>query len=239
MNMRFPRRRRIYLMRHGEVEYFGDGGKPFQPDAVPLTEHGRRQAEAAGATLADVAIDKAVVSPLLRTQQTAELVLRGRSVPIETADSLREIAPGKLRDLPDSPEAIFRTFVDAFGSSLRPEDQFLGGETFGSLLGRVHPAIDAIMAEPTWNNLLIVAHGGVNRVLLCRALGTELAGFGRLEQDPACVNIIDVDDEGRLLVRLINFTPLNIAKTGHRLTTMEYLLTRYMGVNPDDHEAPA
>ena len=41
-------RRRLYLMRHGAVSYFTADGAPVDPDAVPLTEEGRAQAEAAG-----------------------------------------------------------------------------------------------------------------------------------------------------------------------------------------------
>ena len=45
--MTTAKRRRIYLMRHGNVTYFDDAGKPYLPEAVPLNEQGRAQAEAA------------------------------------------------------------------------------------------------------------------------------------------------------------------------------------------------
>ena len=220
-------------MRHGDVEYFDGSGKPFRPDEVPLTERGRAQAAAAGEILRDVPLDRAVASPLLRTLQTAEIVLADRGVPIERDEAVREIAPGRLRDLAVDPESIRRAFVDAFGVALDPQDRFLGGETFQSLLDRVHRWLDAFLADPQWRNALIVAHGGVNRAILTRALGTGLAGFGRIEQDPACLNILDADDQGRLLVRMINFSPTNPPKRGHRLTTMEELLCKYLGLDPD------
>ena len=72
-----------------------------------------------------------------------------------------------------------------------------------------------------------MAHGGVNRVLLAHALGLGLGGIGALEQDPCCLNIVDVDDAGRFLVRLINHTPYNTAKHGLDLTTMERLYLDY------------
>lgn len=220
-------------MRHGDVEYFDGVGKPFRPDEVPLTEQGRTQAATAGEVLRDVPIDRAVASPLLRTLQTAEIVLAGRGASIERDERVREIAPGRLRDIPMDPESIRRAFVDAFGVSLKPDDRFLGGETFQSMLDRVHAWLDAFLADPGWRHALIVAHGGVNRAILTRALGTGLAGFGRIEQDPACINILDVDDQGRMLVRMINFAPTNPAKLGRRLTTMEELLCKYLGLDPD------
>ena len=45
-------RRRIYLMRHGNVTYFDESGRPILPEAVPLNEQGRAQAEAAGRVFA-------------------------------------------------------------------------------------------------------------------------------------------------------------------------------------------
>jgi probable phosphoglycerate mutase len=76
--------------------------------------------------------------------------------------------------------------------------------------------------------LLIVAHGGVNRAILAHVLGSGLSGFGALEQDPAAINIIDVDDAGSGLVRLVNFTPYNPLKQGWHLTTMERLFVEYV-----------
>lgn len=234
MDHGLSRRRRIYLMRHGEVEYFDRTGKPFRPDEVPLTERGRKQAEKAAETLRDVPLDRVLVSPLLRTVQTAELVLAGRDVAIERHDAIREIAPGRLRDLAIDPETIRRSFLGAFGLELSPSDQFLGGETFESMLARVLSFFRELVLNTNWNDLLIVAHGGVNRAILTEALGTGLAGFGRLEQDPACINILDVDDDRRILVRMINFSPFNPAKLGHRFTTMEDLMLRYLGQDPDE-----
>ncbi|HEX5503630.1 MAG TPA: histidine phosphatase family protein, partial [Thermomicrobiales bacterium] len=84
-----------------------------------------------------------------------------------------------------------------------------------------------------WRHLLVVAHGGVNRALLLDALGAGVASFGALEQDPACINIIDVEDAApgdarpRMIVRLLNATPYNEQKLGLELTTMEQLFRAY------------
>ena len=48
------KRRRLYLMRHAEVAYFGADGLPFDPTSVPLTPNGSEQARKAGEALADV-----------------------------------------------------------------------------------------------------------------------------------------------------------------------------------------
>ena len=63
------KRRRIYLMRHGSVDYFHADGTPLPPLTVPLNASGRQQADAAGALYAEcgVRFDHVIVSGLPRT----------------------------------------------------------------------------------------------------------------------------------------------------------------------------
>jgi probable phosphoglycerate mutase len=219
------KRRRVYLLRHGDVSYFDEQGRPFRPDTVPLNAEGRVQAAAAARELAGVPLDRVLASDLIRSVETATLVTAGRGLAIETCPDLQEIRPGRLADIPA--EGIEQAFVGAFTSGVDREARFLAGETFGSLTDRVLARFRALLAEPSWRHLLIVAHGGVNRVLLTEALGVGLRGFGALEQDPCCVNILDVDNGGRCLVRLVNYTPYNSTKVGMELTTMERLFQEY------------
>src|SRR5947209_2952598 len=72
-------RRRVYLLRHGEVSYFDAQGRPVRPDTVPLDEMGRQQAEAAARALAQVPLDRAISSDLPRSIETANIIVAGRS----------------------------------------------------------------------------------------------------------------------------------------------------------------
>src|SRR5437868_8241627 len=93
-------RRRIYLMRHGSVDYFRADGTPVPPLAVPLNAAGRAQADAAGALYAQTGVrfDRVIVSGLQRTVETAQrvLVAAGQSVPLVTEPALEEIRGGRL-----------------------------------------------------------------------------------------------------------------------------------------------
>ncbi|MCB0219151.1 MAG: hypothetical protein KDH09_05600, partial [Chrysiogenetes bacterium] len=59
--------------------------------------------------------------------------------------------------------------------------------------------------------------------------------YGKLEQDPACINILDcpvpgsADPRSRYVVRGINITPYNEVKNGIYDTTMEGLWKNFMG----------
>jgi probable phosphoglycerate mutase len=219
------KRRRVYLLRHGDVSYFDANGRPFHPDTVPLNEEGRRQAQAAASVLADLPIDRAVSSDLLRSQETAQIVLADRTLRLETCAAFREVRPGRLADIADG--ELERAFLGGFAGDVDRASRFLAGETLGSLIDRVLACFQEFVADPCWRHLLIVAHGGVNRAILTHALGMDVRGFGFFEQDPACMNILDVDETGRWLIRLVNFTPYNPAKVGLDLTTMERLYLQY------------
>ena len=221
-------RRRIYLMRHGEVDYFDPQGRAFRPEGVSLNAEGRRQAEAAARALADVPLDRAVSSGLPRSTETAALVLASRSLPIESRPDLREIETGRLREWAAATEQeVERLFRSALTANVAETTRFLAGETFGSLRDRVVPCLQTLLAERGWRHLLIVAHGVVNRVLLSWVLHGGLAGLGALEQEAGCINLLDVDETGRCLVRTVNYTPANPLKAGVHLTTMEQLYLQY------------
>jgi probable phosphoglycerate mutase len=225
-----PRRRRLYLMRHGDVDYFDAAGKPYRPESVPLNAEGRRQAEAAGRELAAVPLDRVVTSGLLRSVQTAEVAVAGRGLTAKARAELREIETGKLARLAEaSADEVQRAFLGALDAEVSWASSFLGGETFASLRERAWPCFQEILADRDWTQLLLVSHGVVNRVLLGGILGAGLSALGALEQDAGCINVIDVDEAGRCLVRLLNHTPLDPVKRGFTTTTMERLYVQYLG----------
>jgi probable phosphoglycerate mutase len=224
-------RKRIYLLRHGDVNYFDGAGRPQPPHSVPLNVDGIVQAEAAAAALLPVPLDRAVHSGLPRTMETAAIILRGRGVAVEECAALREVTPGPFGGAApraagahkgDGLEGGFEAyFTGAFRGSLTRDSRFLGGESFGEFADRVLPAFQALLSRNDWRHLLIVAHGGVNRVILCHALGTGLEGLARLEQEAGCINVIDVHEDGVLLVRQVNFTPYSPVKDNLWATTLE------------------
>jgi probable phosphoglycerate mutase len=217
-------RRRIYLLRHGAVDYFTPEGAPLPTATVPLSATGRAQARSVAAALAGVGFDRVVVSGALRSVETARIVVGPRGPRLEVVEDLTEIRGGRLADIPAA--EVEPVFLGALGPGLTPESRFLGGETYGSLTSRVIPALRALIGEPGWTRLLLVLHGVVNRVILADLLGAGLDLLHALEQDCACVNVIDVGPGGAV-VRLVNHTPWDPAKESAHDTTMEALLRAY------------
>jgi broad specificity phosphatase PhoE len=213
-------RRRIYLMRHARVAYFEDG-RPLRPEDVPLTPEGREQAHAATALLEGIPIDRVITSGLPRTLETARIV--APEIEPESWPELREIEAGQLRDIPE--DDLERTFLSTWDGVVPEEARFLGGETIGSLLDRVLPAVERVLADSDWDIVLAVLHGGVNRAILSYALTGERALLGNLEQSPGCINVLDVGEDW--VVRAVNTTPLDLTHRGSRLRTMEELWAEF------------
>ncbi len=208
-------RRRLYLMRHGAVSYFDPDGRPVQEDGVGLNEEGRQQAVAARALLEPVSFDRVLSSGLRRTVETARIV--APQVDLEEWPELRELRGDKLASIP--PEQLETEFVHAFRGVVPNEKRFLGGETIGELFDRVLPALDRLLADGSWDTVLAVLHGAVNRAILSYALTGERMFLGHFEQAPGCVNVLDVGDEW--IVRAVNVAPLDLLHASTRLTTME------------------
>jgi alpha-ribazole phosphatase/probable phosphoglycerate mutase len=77
-----------------------------------------------------------------------------------------------------------------------------GGESIGRFSERIMRCFERIRAEEG-KDMAIVAHGGVNRVILCHALGLHLSGMFNIQQNYGCLNIIDYFKDSTL-VRLVN-----------------------------------
>ncbi|MBA2294654.1 MAG: histidine phosphatase family protein [Actinobacteria bacterium] len=211
-------------MRHADVSYVDDAGQPVDPATVALTPRGLEQAAAARDALAGVELDLVVASDLPRTAETAAIVAPGCDV--ERWPDFAEWRGGRLDAIPT--EELERAFVGA----LRVTDEdsrFLGGESLGEALDRVHPALDRLVARE-WETALAVLHGGVNRIVVSYALSGDRTYFGTFEQAPACINVLDLGEDG-WIVRTVNYVPYDPLHPA-RETTMEHLWEQLRGWRP-------
>ena len=218
-------KRRLFLMRHAETEYFTDRHVLHNPD-TPLTSRGRTQAKAAGEALRSVNFDRVVTSGALRTVETALLVTDFPQESYEVWSDFREIESGRLDTLSASGrERTFSTFLKGVGGE---GDDLFGGENVAQLVGRVYADCERLRADAEWSTALAVLHGVVNRAILSWAVtqGGPKLFLGGFEQGPACVNVIDIGDD-EVVVRSINYTPWDPLGTAATATTMEALKKRY------------
>ena len=185
--------------------------------------------------LADVEFDRAVCSGLPRTRATAGFILAGRAKPaLEVSPGLEEIhGPDhdhKVADL----QSWIRHVANPWADAAQEDARFLGGERFSDFARRVLPAFAELVDDRSWRTLLIVAHGGVNRLLLNHVMNLPWQGAVSIEQDACCINIVDADMAAgrveRYLVRGINITGYNLSKHGMSMTDMERAAQRIAAV---------
>jgi alpha-ribazole phosphatase len=79
-----------------------------------------------------------------------------------------------------------------------------GGESLNDLHTRIMPVINAIVERHRGADVLVVAHGGANRVILLDAAGAPLSSLFNIEQDYCCLNIIDYFVDGKAVIKLLN-----------------------------------
>ncbi len=198
-----------------------------------MTERGRSEAEAAGRALSHITFDRAVCSGLPRTHETAEIVLSFvKDAPrLEVEADLIELRGGTLPPV-KSREELIAAMNSYFDRAHEPgATNHEGGEVFAAAQERAVRAVERLLEANDWHTALIVAHEGINRVLLSWACGAGLMAMSSFEQDTACINIIDFDLGGtggvrRALIKAINITPHNYLKHGMNLTSLETIMQR-------------
>jgi probable phosphoglycerate mutase len=207
---------------------------------VPLTPLGREQARASGLALAHVRFDRALCSGLPRTRETAELVLTANAdaghLTLEVDRDLVEIKGGGFFRAKSREELAARMTFE-FDQAASPGARMMGGDVFSEVQGRSVAALERLLAQPGWHTALVVAHEGVNRLLLSWMTGNGLSGVQAFEQDLACINLLDFDmvprEDGsvgteiaRRLIKTVNLTPYNYVKHGMNLTSLEAIFVR-------------
>ncbi len=239
-------RRRIFLMRHGHVDYFAPDIADLR--AVPLTDEGRRQAEAARDALHNIEFDIAVCSGLPRTVQTAQIVLSGQAKPpaLIVREGLEELKSGRI--LAATREELAARLAYSFDGAAASGAAFLpDGELFVEAQARIISALEALVFNDKWRTALIVAHEGVNRIALGWACSGGLATISSFEQDLGCINLIDIDvtpnNTGaglqieRVLIKALNVTPYDFLKHGLARTSLEHLFdVDFGGARPTRQE---
>jgi probable phosphoglycerate mutase len=194
-------RRRLYLFRHGAVDYIDARGRFVDdPDLVNLNERGRAQAAAMSGLFADVPVDKAICSGFPRTVQTGEAILGSRDLELEVVSVLQEIRHGSGES--STGYDIYRDVAFSHWHAPDATATFLGGERYHDFYERICDAMEALLIDDSWHNLAVFAHGGTNAAVLGWATGVGLQAFGLLDQATCCLNIVDFDfDDTGTLVR--------------------------------------
>ena len=194
---------RLYIVRHGQVVGYESSPINGHTD-VDITEVGKIQMEYLAERLRLVDIGAVYASDLKRCTKGARIIGRHHDAPIHVMSELREMYFGDWEGL--SLAEIRERFPDELDRRKADLANYRApgkGESIGLLSKRVMASVRSILEDQKGNDILLVGHGGVNRVILCSALGLDLSRMINFQQDYGCLNIIDYLPDSTL-VRLIN-----------------------------------
>ncbi len=175
----------LYLIRHGEPEWVLDGLNVVDP---PLTDRGHHQSKAMADAVAPVHFDEVLVSPLVRARQTAAPLYAAQQRSEVIEPWLEEIRSPLWHGTPrEKAEAAYRD--DRARPAAERWSGLDGGEPVRDFVDRIHLGATMFLAErgitrldhelPVWDidapdqRICLVAHAGVNSVLICHLLGLQ------------------------------------------------------------------
>ena len=194
---------RVYLIRHGQINGY-ENFPVYGHTEVDLTEIGILQMQQVAERLRFAEIGAIYSSDLERSASGARMIARYHDVPLRFLSELKEIYFGdwegrtmaEIRS--DFPKELAKRQADLVNYQ-PPGD----GESIGRFSKRIMKIYERILSEQRDNDIVIVAHGAVNRVILCEALGLDIVHMFNIQQDYGCLNIIDYFTDSRV-VRLVN-----------------------------------
>lgn len=197
---------RLVLVRHGATSATEEG-RFSGAEGADLSEEGRWQAARLGERLANQQIAALYSSPLSRALDTARIVAGHCRLEPIVRDGLREIGHGHWEAMTRAD--VERDYGDEYAAWEADPFTFApaGGESGVAVLARALPVVREIVTAHLGQQVVVVSHKATLRLLLSSLLGFDARGYrDRLDQSPACVNVVDFKDPVHARLMLFNDT---------------------------------
>ena len=194
---------RLYLIRHGQVQGFEQRRYNGHAD-VALTDLGVEQYHLLKDRLADSHISACYSSDLTRCRIGAGIICQQFGIEPTFRSELREVNIGVWESL--TWQEIQSRWPEEWQARLNDLVNYRvpQGENLLDVEARLMPVVREILERHRGQEILLVGHGGVNRIILLAAIGAPLKNMFNIEQNYGCLNIIDYFGDGRATVKLLN-----------------------------------
>ena len=196
---------RLHFVRHAEVDeaYHEVFGGRIDMELSPL---GHEHAKCLAKFLGRRTFDRIYLSPMIRVRQTAKPLLDVLGRQAQVVDDLREVDFGVW------PGHKWHEIQEKFG--LDAEDWLLHlengdvaeAESVDGCRSRIRGSLGRIMKEGGGEDVLVLCHGGVIRMLLSLLLDEPFSKMDRFEIDFASLSVIEHRSR-RAEIKLLNFAP--------------------------------
>lgn len=196
---------RLFLLRHAEVEerYQHTFGGRINMDLSPL---GHQQAERLARYVGEQKIDALYASPMKRVQQTLEPLLQSTALRPVVLPELVEVDFGEWSGL--TREQVHERFNAAAADwlALLESGRMPKAEPLAAVRGRLESFLDRVTSQHANQNVAVVCHGGVIRMLLALLLRQPLSTMASFDIEYASLTRVDFQPH-KTRVKLLNFTP--------------------------------
>lgn len=180
----------LFLLRHGETlanleqRYQGQGESA-------LSELGIDEAKELAKSLRSIRFSAVYSSNLKRAHDTAAIIAEAHKLKAVKVPGLKERFYGEWEGL--TFEEIRKRYKKTYESWLEDPAKTVipKAETLIDLQKRGVKAIEDIVGRHKDGTICVVAHGGINRVILFHFMNLDLNNFWRIKQDNCCLNIIE------------------------------------------------
>jgi alpha-ribazole phosphatase len=189
---------KLFLVRHGNTK-LNNSKRFWGKTDVELSDVGIRQAEKLRDRLATQKIDAIYASNLSRARLTAEIIASRHKLDITTLAELSEINFGWLEGLTfEEVGKLHPEMADILSKwSIRPK--FPGGESLDDLNDRVQKFLDRLKKHKPEETIIIVAHAGTLRLMICNLLEIGLEHWRHMQLDLASLSIMETYPQGAIL----------------------------------------
>ena len=201
---------RFILVRHGQTGWNKDERFRGRAD-VDLDETGLKQAEALARRVAEWDITAVYSGPLKRAANTAQCIAERYGLSVATLDGLNDMDFGEWEGLLVS--EVREKHAALFNQWRRSPESFRvpGGESLDDVKRRAVDAVNELALKHEGENVVLVSHRVVCKVLLCHLLGLDNSHFWKIAQDSTAVNVFEIFEmigsgERRATVTLVNDT---------------------------------
>ena len=192
---------RLLLVRHGETE-LKSSERLWGHTDVKLDALGLKQAERLRDRLASEKIDVIYSSKLKRALLTAETIASRHQLEVIICAELHEVDFGRLEGLTLSEANQRYPEVAKLRMQRNLKLKYPGGDSFIGFSKRVSKFLDRLEHHTAEETVLIVAHNGVLRILLCRLLDIDLRCLWQIHLDLASLSILETNQQGGVLTLL-------------------------------------
>lgn len=196
---------KLILVRHGQTVWNKLGKYQGQAD-IELSELGQEQAKLLAKGFPCARVDAVYASPLKRAMATGAAVAERFGLPVVPCEEFKEIYFGvwegmTYEEIHAAGAELHNGLFDTPDITVCPK-----GEGFAQVQRRAVARLEELLKQHEGQTIVVTAHGGVNRTLLCYALGMPLRNMWRIKQDNTAVNVICFYEDGKINVEQMNNT---------------------------------